>query len=91
MPSQYGTARAFRQALETRLMKQSKMTGVDLGRLRRQVAFERLLYLVRLLQVMTPDDLHIARGQARSSAAVAAIASGAPGAGIHISFRKSPA
>jgi hypothetical protein len=43
MTDQYGTPRAFRQALETRLMTRSKATGVDLGRLRRQVAFERLL------------------------------------------------
>jgi predicted nucleotidyltransferase component of viral defense system len=43
MTDQYGTPRAFRQALETRLMTQAKATGVDLGRLRRQVVFERLL------------------------------------------------
>lgn len=35
MTDQYGTPRAFRQSLETRLMTQSKATGVDLGRLRR--------------------------------------------------------
>ena len=49
MTSQYGTAQAFRQALETRLMTQAKATGVDLGRLRRQVAFE--LLLARLAEV----------------------------------------
>ena len=49
MTSQYGTAQAFRQALEARLMTQAKATGVDLGRLRRQVAFERLL--ARLAEV----------------------------------------
>jgi hypothetical protein len=43
MLERYGTPRAFRQALEARLMAQSKTTDVDLGRLRRQVAFERLL------------------------------------------------
>jgi hypothetical protein len=43
MTNQYGTPRAFRQALETRLMTQAQATGIDLGRLRRQVAFERIL------------------------------------------------
>ena len=43
MVDRYGTSRAFRQAIEARLMAQSKATGVDLGRLRRQVSFERLL------------------------------------------------
>jgi hypothetical protein len=55
MPSQYGTARAFRQALETRLMTQSKMTGVDLGRLRRQVASERLLARLAEGEAGTPS------------------------------------
>jgi hypothetical protein len=40
MLDRYGTPRAFRQALEARLMAQSKTTGVDLGRLRRQVVFD---------------------------------------------------
>jgi hypothetical protein len=52
---------------------------------------EDAMAAVRLLRVMTSDDLRIARGYPRSSAAVAAIASGSPGAGIHISFRGSPA
>lgn len=41
--SRYKTARAFRQSLEGRLNQTSKDRGVDLGRLRRRVAFERLL------------------------------------------------
>ena len=40
---QYATAGAFRTALETRLNEQSRRDGVDLQRLRRQVAFDRLL------------------------------------------------
>jgi hypothetical protein len=55
MPDQYGTPRAFRQALETRLMTQSKATGVDVGRLRRQVAFERLLARLAEGQAGTPS------------------------------------
>jgi predicted nucleotidyltransferase component of viral defense system len=55
MLDQYATLRAFRQALETRLMTQSKATGVDLGRLRRQVAFERLLARLAEGQAGTPS------------------------------------
>jgi Nucleotidyl transferase AbiEii toxin, Type IV TA system len=55
MVDQYGTPRAFRQALETRLMTQSKATGVDVGRLRRQVAFERLLARLAEGQAGTPS------------------------------------
>jgi hypothetical protein len=40
---QYATARAFRAALETRLNERARRDGVDLHRLRRQVAFDRLL------------------------------------------------
>jgi hypothetical protein len=39
----YATAAAFRRALEDRLTDISKKDGVDLQRLRRQVAFDRLL------------------------------------------------
>jgi Nucleotidyl transferase AbiEii toxin, Type IV TA system len=40
---QYDTAGAFRTALETRLNERARRDGVDLHRLRRQVAFDRLL------------------------------------------------
>ena len=39
----YKTAAAFRQSLESRLNQISKDQGIDLARLRRRVAFERLL------------------------------------------------
>lgn len=39
----YETAAAFRVALDRRLANRSRETGVDLNRLRRRVAFERLL------------------------------------------------
>lgn len=39
----YKTAAAFRQSLEERLNQLSKSQGIDLTRLRRRVAFERLL------------------------------------------------
>jgi hypothetical protein len=39
----YATATAFRRALEDRLKDISKKEAVDLQRLRRQVAFDRLL------------------------------------------------
>jgi hypothetical protein len=39
----YATAAAFRHALEDRLKDISRKEGVDLQRLRRQVAFDRLL------------------------------------------------
>lgn len=42
-PRQYATAGAFRTALETRLLERSRREAVDLQRLRRQVAFDRLL------------------------------------------------
>lgn len=42
-PRQYATAGAFRAALEVRLLEQSRSDDVDLQRLRRQVAFDRLL------------------------------------------------
>ncbi len=42
-PRTYATAGAFRRALEERLKAASQTDQVDLGRLRRQVAFDRLL------------------------------------------------
>ena len=39
----YASATAFRIALETRLKKSAMEEGVDLQRVRRQVAFDRLL------------------------------------------------
>lgn len=39
----YTSARALRQALEARLLQKSRAENVDLQRLRRQVAFDRLL------------------------------------------------
>lgn len=43
MTRKYGTPTAFRTALEVRLNNLSKKHGADLHRLRRQVAFDRLL------------------------------------------------
>jgi hypothetical protein len=51
-PKRYTTAAAFRRALEDRLRDISGKEGVDLQRLRRQVAFDRLL--ARLFQVGQP-------------------------------------
>lgn len=48
----YATATAFRRALEDRLASLSKTGGVDLQRMRRQVAFDRLL--VRLFATGNP-------------------------------------
>lgn len=42
-PSRFTTAGAFRQSLEERLNQFAKNQGTDLNRLRRRVAFERLL------------------------------------------------
>ena len=42
-PASYATPVAFRQALETRLGNVARDEGVDVQRLRRQVAFDRLL------------------------------------------------
>ncbi len=39
----YGTPQAFRTALEDRLRNLAQEQGIDLQRLRRRVAFERLL------------------------------------------------
>ena len=43
MIGRYQTARAFRAALEERLKQLARAQGIDLMRLRRQVAFDRLL------------------------------------------------
>jgi hypothetical protein len=42
-PKAYKTAGAFRTALEARLQNRARAEGTDLQRLRRQVAFDRLL------------------------------------------------
>lgn len=42
-PRKYATAAAFRRALEDRLREVSLREGPDIQRLRRQVAFDRLL------------------------------------------------
>lgn len=42
-PRRYSTALAFRTALETRLADRPRRDAIDLHRLRRQVAFDRLL------------------------------------------------
>jgi len=51
-PKKYATAAAFRRGLEDRLQDIARKEGVDLQRLRRQVAFDRLL--ARLFQVGEP-------------------------------------
>jgi hypothetical protein len=51
----YATPAAFRRALEDRLQAIAKKEGVDLQRLRRQVAFDRLL--ARLFQGRDPKRL----------------------------------
>jgi hypothetical protein len=54
-PKKYATAAAFRRALEDRLQDIAGKEGVDLQRLRRQVAFDRLL--TRLFQAAQPRRL----------------------------------
>src|SRR5437879_12856984 len=54
-PKRYATAAAFRMALEDRLQDIARKEGVDLQRLRRQVAFDRLL--ARLFQAAQPPAL----------------------------------
>jgi hypothetical protein len=51
-PKRYATGVAFRRALEDRLQDIAGKEGIDLQRLRRQVAFDRLL--ARLFQVGQP-------------------------------------
>jgi hypothetical protein len=43
MPREYATAEAFRRALEERLNKAAETELVQVNRVRRQVAFDRLL------------------------------------------------
>ena len=54
-PKRYATAAAFRRALADRLQDIAGKEGVDLQRLRREVAFDRLL--ARLFQVGQPHAL----------------------------------
>jgi hypothetical protein len=54
-PKKYATAAALRRALEDRLQDIAGKEGVDLQRLRRQVAFDRLL--ARLFQTGQPRGL----------------------------------
>lgn len=54
-PKKYATASAFRRALEDRLQDIARREGVDLQRLRRQVAFDRLL--ARLFEAGQPVAL----------------------------------
>jgi hypothetical protein len=54
-PKRYATAAAFRRALEDRLQDIAGKESVDLQRLRRQVAFDRLL--ARLFQAAQPHTL----------------------------------
>src|SRR3989442_188608 len=49
MPREYATAKAFRRALEVRLGKVAETEQAQVNRLRRQVAFDRLL--ARLFRV----------------------------------------
>jgi hypothetical protein len=54
-PKRYAIAAAFRRALEDRLQDIAGKEGVDLQRLRRQVAFDRLS--ARLFQAAQPHAL----------------------------------
>lgn len=55
MTPPYATATAFRQALEARLMNLAREEGTDIQRLRRQLAFDRLL--CRLFHAPAPPWL----------------------------------
>lgn len=81
----YATASAFRRALEDRLAAQSKFDHIDLQRLRRQVAFDRLL--VRLFMDGNPPwllkggyalelKLHLARATRDLDLGLAALPAG---------------
>jgi hypothetical protein len=61
---QYATAGAFRTALEARLNERTRQDGVDLHRLRRQVAFDRLL--ARMNQATSSCRYKWLRGHATS-------------------------
>ncbi len=54
-PKRYGTPAAIRRALEDRLQDIAGKESVDLQRLRRQVAFDRLL--ARLFRAVQPSAL----------------------------------
>ena len=54
-PKRYATAAAFRRALEDRLQDIAGKESIDLQRLRRQVAFDRLL--ARLFHAAQPRAL----------------------------------
>ena len=59
MSKEYQSAMAFRSALETRLNNISKEKKIDIQRLRRQVAFDRLLS--RLFESY-PDEFFLKGG-----------------------------
>lgn len=61
MTKHYATANAFKTALEERLKNHSRKAGIELQRLRRQVAFDRLLS--RLFRYF-PKDLLLKGGYA---------------------------
>ncbi|MBI1908858.1 MAG: nucleotidyl transferase AbiEii/AbiGii toxin family protein [Deltaproteobacteria bacterium] len=61
MIKKFATPKAFRTSLEERLKTHSRKTGIELQRLRRQVAFDRLLF--RLFQFF-PKDLLLKGGYA---------------------------
>src|SRR5262245_24876324 len=61
---QYSTAGAFRTALEARLNERARRDGVDLHRLRRQVAFDRLLARMFDLSQPVRDDWVLKGGYA---------------------------
>jgi hypothetical protein len=50
-PRKYASATAFRVALEDRLKRMAQEEGLDLRRLRRQAAFDRLLLRCRRMAV----------------------------------------
>ena len=54
-PKKYATPAAFRRALEDRLKQKAKNEGLDLQRLMREVAFDRLL--ARLFARKDAEDL----------------------------------
>lgn len=60
MIGRYQTATAFRAALEERLKQIARAQGIDLMRLRRQVAFDRLL--ARLFAESEPDPPWLLKG-----------------------------
>lgn len=55
-PRDYRTPAALRAGLEARMEAEARSRGIDLGRLRRQVAFERLLVRLAALPLATVDE-----------------------------------